>query len=172
MDRRQDATFPELREDIEPFVRLFEESWARGARPRVEDHLPGDPDRCFPALIELVHAELEFRLKCGEPARVEEYLERFPDLASRREIVVGLIQAEQRYRSRREPGLDPAEFADRFPSFREELTTSREVTQRAATDPSSEQDIRRGRGGWAGSSCSRRSAAGHSVSSTGRGTPS
>ena len=32
-------------------------------------------------LVELVHVELELRLKAGEPARVEEYLRRYPELA-------------------------------------------------------------------------------------------
>ena len=48
----------------------------------IEDHLPVDPQLRLSALTELVHAELEFRLKRGEPARVEDYLRRFPDLAS------------------------------------------------------------------------------------------
>ena len=32
-------------------------------------------------LVELVHIDLECRLKTGEPARVESYLERFPELS-------------------------------------------------------------------------------------------
>src|SRR5207248_11611881 len=67
---------------LEAAVDAFEAAWLRGERPRLEDHLPpdGDPGR-LPVLLELVHTALEFRLTAGEPAQVENYLERFPGLA-------------------------------------------------------------------------------------------
>ena len=65
-------------------------------------------------LIALVHAEMEFGLKVGEERRVEEYLERFPQLAAQVEVVAGLIATEFRFRSRREC-VDPREFVSRFP---------------------------------------------------------
>jgi serine/threonine protein kinase/Flp pilus assembly protein TadD len=70
----------------------------------------------------LVHAELECRLKAGEPARVEEYLRRYPALGDVRETVLALVVAEYEFRHRREPALDPAEYDRRFPSLAGELT--------------------------------------------------
>ena len=52
---------------------------------------PDEPHR-EPLLIELVHAEMEFRLKAGEAARVEEYLRKFPQLARDRSTVLGADQ--------------------------------------------------------------------------------
>src|SRR5689334_17295809 len=63
---------------LEDAVRGFERAWRGGLRPRIEDHLPTDPGPRWAVLVELVHAELEFRLKAGEAARVEDYLARFP----------------------------------------------------------------------------------------------
>src|SRR5262249_35733433 len=59
--------------------------------------------------------------KAGEPARAEDYLKRFPESARNPDFVLALIGREYQLRRRREPGLDAAEYADRFPQFRDEL---------------------------------------------------
>src|SRR5579871_1311663 len=52
----------------------FERLWT-GGRPAIDDFLAASPADERPAvLVELVHADLEFRLRAGEPARVEDYL--------------------------------------------------------------------------------------------------
>src|SRR5205823_12515757 len=58
---------------------------------------------------------LEFRIKAGEPARVEDYLARHPELGDRPEDVRELVHSEFRQRHRREPNLDFAAFRRRFP---------------------------------------------------------
>jgi len=72
---------------LERITDRFERAWRRGQRPELDDYLDAEweGDR-RPLLIELVHAELEFRLGQGEPARVEEYLERHPALGDVRAI--------------------------------------------------------------------------------------
>lgn len=65
----------------EQFVARFELAWGRGERPGIEEHLPDDPRDRLAVLIELVHADREFRQRAGERASVEEYLARFPELA-------------------------------------------------------------------------------------------
>src|SRR5262249_46384265 len=72
-------------------------------------------------LIELVHIDLELRLKAGEPAHVEEYLARYPELASDRAGMIELIAAEHELRRRREPGLALDEYLQRFPQHRAAL---------------------------------------------------
>ena len=42
-------------------------------------------------LIELVHVDLLFRLRAGEPAQVESYLERYPELRLERGVVTALL---------------------------------------------------------------------------------
>jgi WD40 repeat protein len=98
----------------EPIIRRFEEAWQRGERPVIEEYLSAAGAERRALLPELVHAELECRLKAGEPARVEQYLGRFPELAGNSKAVLDLLAAEYEQR-RRIPGMDPEEYARRFP---------------------------------------------------------
>src|SRR5262249_57971683 len=66
--------------DRERRARAFEVAWQQGQRPAIEDYLPTGHGRRA-VLLELVHTDLEYRLAAGEPARVEGYLERYPELA-------------------------------------------------------------------------------------------
>ena len=71
---------PEDWSALKDAVRRFEDGWRRGPRPTLDDYLPpGEPLRRR-VLIELVHIDLELRLKAGEAARAEEYLARYPEL--------------------------------------------------------------------------------------------
>jgi serine/threonine protein kinase/tetratricopeptide (TPR) repeat protein len=66
---------------VDPFVQRFEQAWQTGTPPALGDFLPPDgPDR--PAVLkELVKVDMERRIKAGAPARAEDYLERYPELA-------------------------------------------------------------------------------------------
>src|SRR4051794_11844423 len=102
-------------------VRRFEHAWRQAPRPGIDDYLPiGDALRSR-VLIELVHIDLELRLKVGEDARVEEYLARYPGLTDDRAVTLELIAAEHELRRRREPGLVLDEYLQRFPQYRAEL---------------------------------------------------
>jgi predicted ATPase len=96
-------------------VRRFENAWLQGVRPRIDDFLPDDGPLRLRVLIELVHIDLELRLKAAEAARVEEYLARHPELALDRAVVLDLVAAEHELRRRREPDLALDEFLQRFP---------------------------------------------------------
>ena len=75
-------------------VQAFRRAWRRGERPGIEDYAPaaGSPHRAV-VLAELVHEELEVRLEAGEPAEVDRYLERFPELAASPALVADLRRA-------------------------------------------------------------------------------
>src|SRR4051812_36456851 len=75
-------------------IKAFEAAWQGGRAPRIEDHLHAGESARAALLIELVHVDLEYRLKAGEPARVEAYLAAYPELAADRRAVVDLIAAE------------------------------------------------------------------------------
>jgi serine/threonine protein kinase len=99
-------------------VRRFEEDRRRGLRGEIGDYLPPAELLRTRALIELVHIDLELRLKEGQVARVEEYLRRYPHLAADADVVIELIVAE--YRLRRRGGAPSVSgYVTRFPQYGE-----------------------------------------------------
>src|SRR5262245_9092722 len=100
----------------------FENGWLQGLRPLIDDYLPSDVPLRLRVLIELVHIDLEMRLRSGENARVEDYLTRYPELAGDRAVLLELIAAEHDWRQRRDSGLTLDEYILRFPQYRAELT--------------------------------------------------
>jgi tRNA A-37 threonylcarbamoyl transferase component Bud32 len=102
-------------------VRRFEDAHARGQRPDLESFLPADPQQRRIALRELIHADLELRLRAGEAVRVEHCLERFPELAGERQAVLELLCSEVRFRAG--GGVVPSleEYRRRFPALADEL---------------------------------------------------
>ncbi|HEV3263103.1 MAG TPA: serine/threonine-protein kinase [Gemmataceae bacterium] len=107
--------------ELEQAVDRFEEAWQRGERPALEAYLQGGGPRGL--LVELIHVELEYRLKAGEPARAEEYLRRYPELSTDRPFVVDLLAAEYQHRQRQEPSLTLDDYVRRFPGHCDELTS-------------------------------------------------
>lgn len=110
------------RDWIAEAVADFRDTWARGGRPRLEDLVPAEDeaDR-LPLLGVLARAELEARLADGEPARVEDYLDRFPELRGRGDCVLALLVAEWDARRERDAALSLDEYHRRFPSLAPEL---------------------------------------------------
>jgi WD40 repeat protein len=102
-------------------VRRFEHAWRQAPRLGIDDYLPAGGPLRSRVLIELVHIDLELRLKAGELARVEEYLARYPELTDDPAVTLDLIAAEYELRRRREPGLAVHEYLQRFPQYRAEL---------------------------------------------------
>jgi serine/threonine protein kinase len=102
-------------------IKRFEHAWRQEPRPVIDNYLPAGDLLRSRVLIELVHIDLELRLKAGEAARVEEYLARYPELAGDRAVLFGLIVAEHDLRHRSERGLFPDDYVQRFPQYRAEL---------------------------------------------------
>jgi hypothetical protein len=100
----------------ETLLERFEQAWHEGRSPRLEDYLPpeGDPAR-LDALGGLVHIDLEYRLKAGEAARVEDYLPRFPEVGRDERLLLDLLAWEFELRRRAEPDLPAEEYQRRFP---------------------------------------------------------
>jgi predicted Ser/Thr protein kinase len=64
---------------LELICTRFEQGWARGHRPAIEEHLPQVPEEARGVLLtELLRVELGYRLRAGEVPRSAEYRERFP----------------------------------------------------------------------------------------------
>src|SRR5215475_9848702 len=85
---------------VDFIVDRFEQAWESGEPPVIDAYLPDNGVR-LRVLVELVHVDLERRLKAGENIQVEGYLERFPDLAADTKVALDLISAEHRQRLRR-----------------------------------------------------------------------
>src|SRR5262245_50011369 len=107
-------------------VMRFENAWSQGFRPIIDDYLPIDNPLRTRVLIELLHIDLELRLKTGEAARVEDYLAPYPELANDRSNLVKFIAAERDLRQRREPDLNLDEYLQRFPQYSAELASRAE----------------------------------------------
>lgn len=75
---------------LEDIVARFESAWLRGQAPVIENLLPPDGPLRLRVLPELLLIDLEDRLKAGLPARVEDYRQRFPELASNHAAIVEL----------------------------------------------------------------------------------
>jgi hypothetical protein len=103
---------------LEVTLKTFDRAWRDGPRPALDDFLPAGEEMRRNALVELVHIDLEHCLKAGEPARVEGYLKRYPDLAQESAVVLELIEREMELRQRQEPNLGAQEYLDRFPDYR------------------------------------------------------
>jgi tetratricopeptide (TPR) repeat protein len=114
---------------LERILHDFEQAWRQGRRPIPEAYLPPGPTP-IALLVELVHLDLEYRLKAGEEARVEDYLARHPELAQDREAALDLIAAEYRLRRCREANLSPEVYGRRFPQYRAELPSLLQDGQR------------------------------------------
>jgi eukaryotic-like serine/threonine-protein kinase len=98
-------------------VARFEDAWRRLEAPDIGQFWPAEGVDRIGLLLELVHADLEHRLKANQPVRVEHYLERYAELSSDPAAVVGLLAAEHRERRRSEPGLTLDEYRRRFPAL-------------------------------------------------------
>jgi Leucine-rich repeat (LRR) protein len=95
---------------LKQYVERFEDAWHRGLRPNLEEFLPPGPGERRAVLVELVHGELELRLKAGEPAAAEDYLKRFPELATDPAVGRALKATEAKFRDREPNGqLPPAQ---------------------------------------------------------------
>ncbi len=100
---------------MEEILERFEVDWRSGRQPIIEEYLQGTGLQRQALLLELIHTELELRLRAQEAARVEEYRQRFTELRNDPARFVELIAAE--FRLRQHLGGKPTgdEYLARFP---------------------------------------------------------
>lgn len=109
---------------FEELIESFESAWRAGPRPSIDDFLLGEGSEQDALLLELIHVDLEFRLKAGEAARVESYFASYPRLTHDRAAVLDLIKTECELRQRRAANIDLEEYARRFPAYFADLRRS------------------------------------------------
>ena len=74
---------------LDTILERFEAAWAEGTPPDIDYFLREAGALRLPMLRELVQIDLERRLKNGEPARVEAYLKRYPELSREESVMPG-----------------------------------------------------------------------------------
>ena len=99
----------------ESLIKAFEQAWRGNDVPAIDEFLQVDGPERLALLVELVHADIEFRLKAGEPVRVEKYLSRYPELSGDGQIVTELAATEYELRQRRQDSTTVEEYQQRFP---------------------------------------------------------
>jgi WD40 repeat protein len=107
---------------FEDVIHRFEEAWRRGERPDIDSFLTDHNAVDRRVLLELVHVDLEFRLRADEEARAEEYLTKYPQLSDDKRTAVDLITAEYALRRRWRSGANRDDFLKRFPDLALELS--------------------------------------------------
>ena len=103
----------------EPTIKRFEAAWREQERPDLEAFLPAGAPRRL--IAEIAHIDLEFRIRAGDAARVEEYLDRYQPSLIDREVILDLITTEYVQRNRYAPPAWPEEYWLRFPEYINEL---------------------------------------------------
>lgn len=129
-------------------LKAFEVAWCAGRTPLLGDFLPRDEAERIALLPELVHLDLEFRLKHGENVRLENYLSSYPELRRNRDQILDLLATEFELRRRLDQEITADEYVSRFPDyatclpehFRRVLTErSRDGTRATMQIPASEE---------------------------------
>jgi WD40 repeat protein/serine/threonine protein kinase len=132
------------RERLDQLVWEFEKAWDESCKTAVSRPDPAkflarvDPGPLRDAArSELVLIDLEHRLRSGDDARVDDYLERFPDLLADRSTAQELIKTEYRFTLFQGYDPSPDDYAVRFPAACDAalLQTLRELRRDPANDP-------------------------------------
>ncbi|HEY2250502.1 MAG TPA: bifunctional serine/threonine-protein kinase/formylglycine-generating enzyme family protein [Planctomycetaceae bacterium] len=92
----------------------FENAWNRGESPRIEEYLPETGEERWAVLMALILVENRVRRWSDKPAKVEEYLSRFPELANDNDRIASLNRVFDL------PATQPLRFEEylaRFPDF-------------------------------------------------------
>jgi serine/threonine protein kinase len=114
----QTAAWNQVAERLEAFVA----AWESGPAPAIADHLPAEPGGLRRlVLVELVKVDLEFRIRGGRPARIEDYLAAHPEIAGAAGPPVELVCEEYHVRKSHGDAPDLAELCGRFPGRAEEI---------------------------------------------------
>ena len=77
----------------EAILGRFEAAWRSGPRPRIEEFIPAPPGSNLHLLIEIIHLDVEYRLRAGEKVTATDYTARFPELGRHPAALLSLARA-------------------------------------------------------------------------------
>jgi predicted ATPase len=110
----------------EDLIKAFESAWRSGQFPRIADYLWSEGETRIALLVELVHVDLEFRLKAGQSVRPENYFDEFPELVGDGRVLTDLQAAADEV-SKRLAEKNAGGRASRYSP--EEIAASEQLTQ-------------------------------------------
>lgn len=97
-------------------VRRFEQAWFSGKRPAIGEYISFTDNADIKLLLELVHADLEFRLRDSEAIDVTTYAERFPQISTD-DALLDLIRTEWSVRAEIGSPISLEKYYERFPQL-------------------------------------------------------
>ena len=110
-----------MSQSFEEALEIFEREFNSGKEPDIRQFLQAQTDSSLDLLYELIHTELELRLRSGQPARVETYMEQFPELSNDPTVLRELVRTELSTRRNFDPACRLEEYIVRFPDMRDSL---------------------------------------------------
>lgn len=120
---------------LEQTLARFEAALRLGQSPRIEEFLPTEPTERRLALIELVHTELEHRLKTGQRRLIGGYLQRFAELGANPDTVAELIVAEYRVVRRLDAAVRAEDYLSAYPAHADRVRSLMEREGRSGEAP-------------------------------------
>ncbi len=126
--------------DREQLLVRFEDLWRQNASPSIEEFLKeaarqeAEIDE-LPYLVELIHIDLEYGIKAGQPTRIETYLDRFPRIRSDEETLVGLIATEFELLQAAGTNVSAQDYQERFPNISGPLSQTLKTIPAASQRP-------------------------------------
>jgi serine/threonine protein kinase len=107
--------------DFEEILSSFELACQRGTvPPDLSEYLGPDADTSL--LVELIHIDMDYRLRRSDEIRIEDYLLQYPILDRLNESIAELAFSEYQLREHRGYNPSSQELLSRFPEHREQIS--------------------------------------------------
>ncbi len=102
---------------VDKVIYQFEKVFKEGKNPNPDDYLKGEGLTRWRLLMELLHSDLELRLRAGQPVKVADYLARYPELAKFPNEVIVLLETEIRLLKQLGKQPNPQAYEEQFGSL-------------------------------------------------------
>ena len=103
----------------------YEQSLLADAKVRLESFLRGDGAFRWNLLVELIHTDLEIRLRKGEDVSLSSFIEKYPEIQSSPKDIDSLIKTELQWRNHQGLPLDREKmerlYPDHIPLIRQQF---------------------------------------------------
>lgn len=102
-------------------IDAYESAFRANPDPNLDDFLPAAGSDRTKLLVELLHVDLELRLRRGQSASVNEYAKRYPGLLLRNNDLLDLLKKEIHWQNKLGNKPEIGDYVAMFPSLADEL---------------------------------------------------